>query len=134
MNLKIVLPILALLIGIGVYLLHRADQAGAGPAVVVDSISNDLDFKSKADLSLRIGALRDEVKQDQAMGLDDEEHLRADIAKIDDLAKELDALRQQFLKDGKGRQGIDAWVRTTQWPDLQAMGEAMRARLPANAP
>lgn len=96
---------------------------------VTDAISADLDARTHADISVRVSSMRDQLKQMEAMGSVDESTARQELAQVDQLAKDIDAARTQLITRGAAPAETDAWIRKTQWGEVQQLAAHLRAGL-----
>jgi len=135
---NVIIVIIVLSVALGIYFMAHAGDAKpvvASPSsVVTDAISNDLDFKTKAGLEVRILSQDRDFKQLLAMGsAPDEETAKSELKSYEELQQDVAKGREDLINDGSSAQAVDAWLTKLNWAEVGDLADQVRSKVQQSA-
>jgi len=138
-----IIVVLVLVVAFGIWMMSRAGDAKAAPAsssatnpgsVLADSVSNDIDFQTRATLEVRILAQDRDFKQLLAMGATvDEETAKGELQSFEQLQQDVAKGREDLIHTGSSAQVVDAWLAKINWPEVGDLAGQVRSKLQQSA-
>jgi hypothetical protein len=129
----IVIIALVVLTVLGVYFMsHASDKkplVSTPTSVLADSISTDLDFRTKAEIALRIEAQERDFKELMAMGNQDDEVIKASLARFDELKTDVAKARSDLVNTGSSDKALDGWLKHLRWDEVQDLAVKVRGKM-----
>lgn len=140
---NVIIVVIVSVVALGIWMMSRAGDAKPAPArssstnpgaVLADSVSNDLDFRTRATLEVRILSQDRDFKQLLAMGSAlDEETAKAELQSYDQLQQDLTKGREDLIHTGSSAQSIDTWLAKINWPEVGDLAGQVRSKLQQSA-
>jgi hypothetical protein len=130
---RIVIVLLVVLTALGIYFMsHASDKKpliSAPSSIIADSISTDLDFRTKAEIALRIESQERDFKELLAMGNQDDEVVKASLARFDELKADVAKARSDLITTGSTDKAFDGWLKHLRWDEVQDLAVQMRSKM-----
>jgi len=140
---NIIIVVIVAVVALGIWMMSRAGDAKPGPAsasqtnpgaVLADSVSNDLDFRTRATLEVRILSQDRDFKQLLAMGSAvDEETAKSELQSYDQLQQDVTKGREDLIHTGSSAQAVDTWLAKINWPEVGDLAGQVRSKLQQSA-
>ena len=140
---NVIIVVIVAAVAFGIWMMSRAGDAKPAPAsssqtnpgsVFADSVSTDLDFRTKATLEVRILSQDRDFKQLLAMGTAiDEETAKGELQSYDQLQQDVTKGREDLIHTGSSAQSVDTWLAKINWPEVGDLAGQVRSKLQQSA-
>jgi hypothetical protein len=125
--------VLILLTALGIYFMAHASDSkplvSTPSSVIADSISDDLDFRTKASIQLRIEAQERDFKQLLAMGAIDDESAKVSLDRFEELKIDVEKARSDLINTGTTAKAFDGWLKHLRWGEVQDLAPKIRSKM-----